>query len=384
MRTVLTFFISRRLAPFTIWLLASVACGQTPDRYRYFDPHLQPLPLSSLSAEGEVAPVSASAPSQDVVPAQYGMGMGYGTESQTPLDGSYSSYSPGNVCPSCTTCPNRGYYGFFGYDSWRGIQDGSWGNNGLHAGVNFGTRLGPVSDWTGVGFQLGSSVGVYNFNGTDYHMSRNDQATMQGFVTYGFFRKANEDSPWSAGVVQDWMLTSNYGIFAENPTMAQWRGQVGYAFGPLNELGLWGTWRGQGDSRNVPFFGPTTWRPVQQLSVYWHYKWGLGGPDSWISFGVPEHDRLTGNGSLGDYVVSAITNCPLSDRVMLYAQVTYLHPSSSPGPAGATEDAWAFLIGLSFFPGRNARTETVAGQCWMPLMPVANNGYFLGDTSQLY
>ena len=207
---------------------------------------------------------------------------------------------------------------------------------------------------------------------------------MQGFVTYGFFRKANEQSNWSAAVVQDWMITSNYGIFAENPTMAQWRGQVGYAFGPLNEVGLWGTWRGQGDSRNVQFFGPTTWRPVEQLSAYWHHKWGLGGGDTWLSVGVPEHDRLTGGGSLGDYVVSAIANCPLSDRVMLYSQVTYMHPSSSPGFSGAEEDTWAFIIGLSFFPARNARTATVAGQCWMPQLPVANNGYFLADTSRTY
>jgi hypothetical protein len=69
---------------------------------------------------------------------------------------------------------------------------------------------------------------------------------------------------------------------------------------------------------------------------------------------------------------------------MLYAQVTYMHPSSSPGPAGAQEEAWAFLVGLSFFPGRNARTQTVAGQCWMPLVPVSNNGYFLVDTNRTY
>jgi hypothetical protein len=196
-------------------------------------------------------------------------------------------------------------YAFFGYDSWRGIQDDGWGNNGLHTGLNFGTRLGQFSDWTGVGFQIGGSVGVYNWNGTDFHLSHNDESTPQGFVTYGFFRKANEQSNWSGAVVQDWMLTSNFGIFAENPTMAQWRGQLGYAIGPWNEVGVWGTWRGQGDTRVVNFFGPTTWRPVNQLNAYWHYKWAASGSDTWLWLGVPEHDRLAGGGSLGDVLVDA-------------------------------------------------------------------------------
>ena len=359
---------------------AAQASGQSLLNDEFLSSNSQSLPVSPLNPAGESTPLPASSLfDPQVTGAQYGAPADYGAQSVLGYD-----YATSEVGSACASCPNWGYYGFFGYDSWRGIPDDGWCNNGLHAGVNFGTRLGPVSDWTGIGFQLGSSVGVYDFNGTNYHISRMDQATMQGFVTYGFFHKANEQSNWNASVVQDWMLTSNYSIFAENPTLSQWRGQVGYVFGPLNELGLWGTWVGQGDSRFVPGFGNTSWRPVQQLSVYWHYKWGLGGPNSWISFGVPEHDRLTGKGSLGDYVVSAVTNCALSDRVMLYAQVTYMHPSSSPGPAGAQEEAWAFLVGLSFFPGRNARTQTVAGQCWMPLVPVSNNGYFLVDTNRTY
>jgi hypothetical protein len=207
---------------------------------------------------------------------------------------------------------------------------------------------------------------------------------MQGFVTGGFFRKANEASPWSGAVVQDWMITSNYGILGENPTLGQWRGQLGYALNPWNEVGVWGTWRGQGDTRLVNLFGPTTWRPVQQANVYYHKKWGPGGADSWLWFGVPEHDRLAGGGSLGDYTVGALANAPLSDRLMLYALVTYMHPSAAPGPTGASDEAWCFFIGLSFFPAGNAHTATVAGQCWMPQLPVANNGYFLVDTNRKF
>jgi len=313
-----------------------------------------------------------------------------GAVSNSPAELEYSTaYNettscPADLRPACEACPNWGLYASFGYDHFQGVQDDGWSNAGLTTGLNFGTRLGPISDWTGVGFQIGSSFGIFNWNGTDYHLTRNDQSTNQGFLTYGFFRKANDQSNWSASVVQDWMFTHNFGIFAENPTISQWRGQVGYAFGPWTEVGLWGTWRGQGDTRNVSGFGPTRWEAVQQLNIYSHYKWGQGGPDTWLWFGVPEHTRLSGGGSLGDYLAGALANCPLSDWISLYSLVTYMHPSASPGPLGSADAAWNFSIGLSFFPGHNSRTDTVAGQCWMPQLPVANNGYFLLDTSQTY
>ena len=111
---------------------------------------------------------------------------------------------------------------------------------------------------------------------------------------------------------------------------------------------------------------------------------GSGRPDSWIWVGGPEDDRLTGEGSLGDYLAGVRANCPLSDSVSLYAMVTYMHSSASAGPVAAREEAWSFLIGLEFILARNARTDSLAGQCWMPQLPVASNGYFLVDASQTY
>lgn len=281
--------------------------------------------------------------------------------------------------------PNFGGYAFVGYDSWRGLPDGAWGNNGIHTGVNVGSRLGQFSDWTGIGAQAGGSVGVYNWSGTDYRMSHQHAGQVQGFVTYGFFRKANESSRWSASIVQDWMFNSNYSVFGVDPTMSQFRAQIGYAFTAADELGIWGAWRATGDtkivSRHIP---PVTWRPIDQISAYWHHKWGVGAPDTWLWVGVPERQRLTGTGSLGDYYVGVLANAPLNDTISLYSQVTYMHPSASPGPAGAKEDQWNFFIGLALYPATNARTKTVAGRSWMPQLPVANNGTFLVDTSKTY
>ena len=134
----------------------------------------------------------------------------------------------------------------------------------------------------------------------------------------------------------------------------------------------------------MPTIGSTTWRPLDQLNGYWHHKWEEGGADTWLWIGAPERDRFFGNGSLGDWIAGALANVPLSDRVGLYATVSYMHPSGRAGPAAATEEAWNFTIGISFYPRSNARSETVADQCWMPQLPVANNGTFLVDGNRQF
>jgi len=294
------------------------------------------------------------------------------------------AYDSGDQYAVCDDCPKRSVIAFVSYDSWRGHPDGSWQHNGISSGLNFGTRLGRFSDLTGIGFQIGGSAAAYDWAGTDYRTRNQDQAQPQGFLTYGLFRRANDGSPWSAAVVQDWMFNSNYGEFAQNPTLSQWRGQAGYALGAFNEVGLWGTWRARGDTRDVPGFGSVSWRPINQLNVYARHKWGIAGPETALWLGVPEHDRLAGGGSLGDWIVGLLGNFPLSDRLAVYSLVTYMHQSASAGGIAATEDAWNFTVGLSFYPAANARWNTVAGQCWTPMLPVANNGYFLVDTNRIF
>jgi hypothetical protein len=286
---------------------------------------------------------------------------------------------------ACDQCPNRGLVAFVSYDSWKGRPDRGWQNNGIVSGVNFGTRLGRISDWTGVGFQIGGSAAAYNWSGTDFRTRNNDQAEPQGFLTYGLFRKANENTNWSAAVVQDWMFNSNFSVFGQNPTLSQWRGQLGYALSAKNEIGIWGAWRSNGDSRLVdPTFGTVSYAAVNQLSVFLHRKWSPGGADTALWVGVPTHDRLGGSGSLGDYLIGLSASVPLSNAVGLYTMVNYMHPSASAGEAGFDDEAWNFTIGLTFYPRRNARSSTVADQCWMPMMLVANNGLFMTDSSKAY
>ena len=273
---------------------------------------------------------------------------------------------------------------FVGYDSWRGVTDGGWQNNGIHVGGNLGTKLGAFSDATGIGFQIGGSAGAYDWSGTDYRASGQSATEVQGFITYGFFRKATASSGWSAGVVQDWMLNDHYGFLSERPTLSQIRAQLGYALNAANEIGLWGACRVLDDTRDVSGVGPTTWRPIDQLNLYWHHKWEFAGADTTIWIGIPEQDRLGGSGSLGEYIAGASAQVPLNDWFALYTLIDYMHPSAGPGPDGSEEDEWNFAIGIAFYPGRNARSSTVAGQRWMPLMPVADNGLFLVDTNRTW
>jgi hypothetical protein len=271
---------------------------------------------------------------------------------------------------------------FVDYDGFRGVPDYSWENNGIRVGFNAATRLGPISDLTGIGLQAGSSIGVYDWAGTDYRLQNQNQAETQGFFTYGLYRKPDEISRVTGAVVQDISTNANFGVYAQSPVLSQLRAQLGYATSASNEFGVWGTAHVFASTRDIPGIGAATWQSINQVSGYWHHKWSAGGPDTWLSVGLPAYDRLVGGGSVGDYLVTASANCPLNDAVSIYSSVTYMHQSAAPGPAGADDEAWNFTVGLMIYPMRNARTSTVAGQRWMPLLPVADNGSFLVDTNK--
>ena len=269
---------------------------------------------------------------------------------------------------------------FYAYEGFRGTSDGAWENNGVNTGFNFGTRLGRFSDATGIGFQIGGSIGIYDWSGTDYRFQNMEQAETEGFFTMGFFRKAQPESPWNAGLVFDWMLNNNFSVFNESPTLNQFRYQVGYDVNDTNEIGVWGTVHGQSSTRDVPSFGPVTWRSMDQINAYVHHKWPLGA-DTYVWVGAPLGSRLADGASLGSFIAAARGDMPLSDWISLYSVVTYMRPAVGPGELGANQDEWSFAVGLAIYPRRDARTPTVAREGWSPLLPVASNGTFFVDAS---
>ncbi len=147
-------------------------------------------------------------------------------------------------CGACECCcePRAGVVGLFGFDSFKGLSDGGRQSNfGAVSGFNSALLLPGEAGDRGLGLQLGASYGVYDWDGRTVNNSAEMQ--QQTFVTVGFFRKGDEDHPLSFGVVYDWMLNDNWGVYATNPTLGQWRGQAEWALSDQNSVGMWGCLR---------------------------------------------------------------------------------------------------------------------------------------------
>ncbi len=289
--------------------------------------------------------------------------------------------------------PHQGLVLFNDVQSWRGIGDqGSSrarpsNNEGGSTGFNFATRLGAITDVTGLRWQVGGSYGVFDWDGRPFNAAALNwtEAQQQIFFTTGFFRRADDESSWSGGLVHDWMFNQSWGAYAVNPTLGQWRGQIAYAVDGSNEFGLWATLRDKGDT-NLDWFGNAVHtRPIDQANLFWHHQWEFGA-NSWLWIGLPENSRLNAfqGGSLGDYILGGSFIAPLNDALSLYANAQYMHPSSSPGPAAYGESTWYLAVGLQFTFGGYARSKNVNGNSWLPLLPVANNGNFLVDSVRTF
>jgi hypothetical protein len=291
--------------------------------------------------------------------------------------------------PGCEACPRWGIIGFAGLDSFKGISDGSSESNfGAVTGLNAAIPItGP--DSYGLSWQLGMSYGVYDFDGWGNEFNvRRRSAQQQTFLTTGFFHKANSDQRLSYGIVYDWMFNDNWGEYVGNdPTLGQWRGQVEYATSCCNAFGIWGTVRDR-NSRQVLDQFPVTNRPISQVNFFWHHKFCTGA-DSYLWVGVPQNDRLRGvfnNGghSLGNWMVGANVQAPLSESLALYANGSYFHPSAAAGAIAAMESGYDVSIGVLWYFGRNAISHSLNGKCGLPYMPVGNNSNFLVDQSDNY
>ena len=158
----------------------------------------------------------------------------------------------GSCCDlGCDPCPDYGIVGFFGVDSFKGISDGDYqGNFGAVTGLNAALPVPGLRNY-GIGWQLGMSYGVYDFDGRDSSFDHQGQCQEQIFVTTGFFHKAEGDQRLSYGVVYDWMINNNWGVFGTAPTLGQWRGQIEYALSGCNAVGVWGCVRDLRSQQNT-------------------------------------------------------------------------------------------------------------------------------------
>ncbi|MBL8829668.1 MAG: hypothetical protein JNM18_22005 [Planctomycetaceae bacterium] len=288
----------------------------------------------------------------------------------------------GMCLPWCSEeCPNIGFISSGGFEAWRGVSDAaSEGNFGYVSSMNIAFPL--VRDF-GIAGQFGMSHGVYDWMGrTSNGNNEANQVQQQLMFTYGFFRRAC-GTRFQGGFVQDWMVNDNFGTLSQEPTLSQFRAQIGFVMNECNEFGVNLTHRDRSATQN--FFNPVipvTYSAISYTNLYWHRKWCEGGTDSWIWWGVPAYRRLNpaAGGSIGEFILGGALNVPVTSRIAAYANLNYMKPSAAGGIAGSTEEYFDLGFGLSFIPG-GSRTRNVTGQRWMPLMPVANNGSFMVDRS---
>ena len=292
----------------------------------------------------------------------------------------------GDVCyscgPSADPCPKLGFYAYSGVESFRGLVDQGVNNNGIINGMNMGVPL-PLLGRLGFGAQAGMQYGLYDFMGRSTNgLDEEGAAQQQLFVTFGVFRRADENCHFTGGLAYDWMVNNNYGAQSMEPTLGQWRGQVGYAFNTWNELGVRGSLRDR--SATMLHAGSNTqitFRPIDQLALYWHHKFGEEGMDGWMWVGAADDERLNtvAGGSLIDFTLGVFLQAPIGERTALYGGAQYAKPSAAQGIIGSLEDSVDVFFGLAWYPGGWAKSSNVAGRKWMPLMPVANNSLFLVD-----
>ena len=269
---------------------------------------------------------------------------------------------------------------FSGVESWRNASDYFFaGNSGIVVGGNLGVPLPRLADY-GIGAQLGTSFGAFDLNGPTTLEGSPSEVQQQMFVTVGLFRRATDDAPINLGFVYDWMINDGYGVFSTSPSMGQCRGQIGYNLNAHNEVGVWGALNGQRSEKFIAYNGATaTYRAINQFNLFWHHNFESGA-DGWLWLGVPEKEFIGGEGRLGEFTIGATMNVPVTQRVALYASGEYMKPAVSASLAGAAENAYTIGFGLAFFPRGSSRNRNVAGDRWMPYLPLANNGNFLIDT----
>ena len=256
---------------------------------------------------------------------------------------------------------------FSGVEAFKTFGDIFFSNNaGFVSGLNTGFKIGSSK----IRGQIGGSLGSYDSKGRlvgDLTHSDN-----QGFLTAGVFKRSNVDNGerLSWGLAYDQLWSRHYGVFADDITLGQFRGILGVALNPCNEVGFWGTAHTNSQTIDGVFSPTQSLQAINQYNLFWSHNYALGARSMLYA-------GLADSKSIGSWQTGTQFTAPMSQRLSLYGNSAFMFPSSATGPIGSTELLWSVSCGLSYSFGGKAVSRNISGPCGTPLQQVANNGTFM-------
>ncbi len=336
------------------------------------DPNSPILTLPEMTLPEMTLPQELTRPQEMTLPQEVTLELSCHTCGRSPL-----------ACECRHRDPREGWFDnaqvFLAGDGWKNIFDDDDNNNfGLRSGFNLGVDLPGDRAVRG---QVGMSYGAYDFGGREGLLSRDDPVEQQVFGTAGLYKRSsvNCGDRWAWGAVYDVLFADEAGERADSLRLAQLRSVVGYAITERDELGVWSAFRLMRDyaaSQRVMV------NPTDQANVFWHHTWQFGG-DTTTYVGWADDP--------GSVVVGLDGRVPLSSRAALFGSLHYIIPSTRRGDVHPTlgvddvftQEAWNVSFGIVFYRRAKSVSPNVSGVYGLPLLPVADNGTFSYQATNL-
>jgi len=255
-------------------------------------------------------------------------------------------------CPPCMPILSlsAGVHGFKGPS-----DQGRTGDFGFQQGVNWSASL----MGTGIAYQVGLNAVESNFSQDQTPGTLHDGERDQIFLTAGLFHRAVcEGLQW--GVVYDYLRDG----YLENFGLQQLRTEVSVVAEGGNELGFWGAFG----------FGSDDFQSglVEATDIYtlFYRKTMESGSQARLWAGWTPQGALVG----------ADMHLPLSVSFAMEGGFNYLIPQGNDDlltGGDQKHETWSLAVNLVWYMGRNPGLHHSPVR---PLLPVADNSYFLINT----
>jgi hypothetical protein len=255
-------------------------------------------------------------------------------------------------CPPCMPILSLsgGVHGFKGPS-----DQGRTGDFGFQEGVNWSASL----MGTGIAYQVGLTAVESNFSQDQTPGALHDGERDQIFFTAGLFHRAVcEGLQW--GVVYDYLRDG----YLENFGLQQLRTEMSVVAAGGNELGFWGAFGFGSDDFQSGLVEAT------DIYAFFYRKTMETGSQGRLWAGWTPQGALVG----------ADMHMPLSVSIALEGSFNYLIPQGNDDlltGGDQKHEIWSLGVNLVWYMGRNPGLHQSPVR---PLLPVADNSYFLINT----